>query len=206
MVGYEQQLHFRQLLVLLRVLGRLGVPEAAEVARKCAHVSYGHVQGLSTRRGDVVLVDDVLCKAREHILQRLREDNRVTAGGSDGDGDGDGDLQWTADVLALSTLVVQDLKAKRVKNYSFSWERVLDSQGDTGVFLQYTHARLCSIERGAARDLPAPSSLQVVAACPHCQMVVHQLAQKSAVLSAALQHDEPSVRLSECVCPSVCLG
>ena len=50
-----------------------------------------------------------------------------------------------ADVLGRSAVVVQDLKARRLKDYTFAWDRVLTHEGDTGPFLQYTHARLSSL-------------------------------------------------------------
>lgn len=47
-----------------------------------------------------------------------------------------------AEALGVSAILVQDLKEYRQNNYKFSWERMLNFNGDTGVFLQYTHARL----------------------------------------------------------------
>ena len=53
------------------------------------------------------------------------------------------EAQGVADKLGISAIIVQDLKEKRQRNYEFSWDRMLSFTGDTGVFLQYTHARLC---------------------------------------------------------------
>ena len=52
-------------------------------------------------------------------------------------------LTETAEVVGMSAVIVQDLKSRRVKNYEFDWDRILKPEGDTGPFLQYTHARLC---------------------------------------------------------------
>ncbi len=57
------------------------------------------------------------------------------------------DPEATADLVGLSAVVVQDLSAKRIKDYSFSWDRVCNFEGDTGPYLQYQHSRLCSMER-----------------------------------------------------------
>ena len=78
-----------------------------------------------------------------------------------------------AEQLALSAIVIQDLKAKRIKvrkcfflkkiqipyqnlittkDYDFSWDRMLQAEGLTGPYLQYTHARVCSIERQTPFD------------------------------------------------------
>ncbi|KAL8601058.1 hypothetical protein ACOMHN_040759 [Nucella lapillus] len=50
-----------------------------------------------------------------------------------------------ADTLAVSGVTVQDLKGRRLNNYTFSWDRMLSFSADSGVFLQYAHARLCSL-------------------------------------------------------------
>jgi len=54
-----------------------------------------------------------------------------------------------ADIVGLSAVVIQDLSARRVKDYDFNWDRMTSFEGDTGPYLQYAHARLCSIQRKA---------------------------------------------------------
>jgi len=54
----------------------------------------------------------------------------------------DDEQNTVAEALGMSAILVQDLKEYRQNNYKFSWERMLNFNGDTGVFLQYTHARL----------------------------------------------------------------
>ena len=55
----------------------------------------------------------------------------------------EGELEEVADVLGKSAVIIQDVKEKRLKNYRFDWNKILRFEGQTGVFLQYTHARLC---------------------------------------------------------------
>ena len=50
--------------------------------------------------------------------------------------------QKTSDIIGISSVVVQDFKAKRNKNYQFSWDRMIETDGLTGIYLQYAHARL----------------------------------------------------------------
>ena len=50
-----------------------------------------------------------------------------------------------AEIIGISALIVADLQQRRTKDYSFSWDRALNDSGDTGVKLQYSHARLCSL-------------------------------------------------------------
>ena len=58
-----------------------------------------------------------------------------------------------ADIIGLSAVIIQDLSARRIKDYDFNWARMTSFEGDTGPYLQYTHARLCSIERKAAEQV-----------------------------------------------------
>ena len=53
----------------------------------------------------------------------------------------------TSDILGISAVIVNDLKQKRTKDYEFNWDNALQVTGDTGIKLQYTHCRLCSLEK-----------------------------------------------------------
>ncbi|KAM4059939.1 DALR anticodon binding domain-containing protein [Hirsutella rhossiliensis] len=55
----------------------------------------------------------------------------------------------TADILGISSVMVQDMLGKRINNYKFDLQRMTSFEGDTGPYLQYAHARLCSITRKA---------------------------------------------------------
>ncbi len=69
-----------------------------------------------------------------------------------------------ADQTRIMQRYLRTLQGRRVKDYDFSWERILRAEGDTGPYLQYTHARLASIERGATvtlSEMPDLSLLRV---------------------------------------------
>ncbi len=57
------------------------------------------------------------------------------------------DYLATAEALTLSALTTNDMKEKRQHDYKFQWQRALQSRGDTGIYLQSTHAKLCNLER-----------------------------------------------------------
>ncbi|MBN3276741.1 SYRM protein, partial [Polyodon spathula] len=122
-----QQTHFQQLFQILKVMGY-------QWAQRCQHVPFGLVEGMKTRRGDVVFLEDVLDEARARMLQNMS----LSTTTKDLEDPGD-----TAEKVGVSALIVQDFKGPLLSDYKFDWDRVLQSQGDTGVFLQYTHARLC---------------------------------------------------------------
>ncbi|XP_063079817.1 probable arginine--tRNA ligase, mitochondrial [Engraulis encrasicolus] len=127
----SQENHFHQLFSILQAMQQ-------PWAQRCRHVAFGLVQGMSTRRGEVVFLEDILDEARHRMLTNMG--NSKTTKDLD-------DPEDTAEKVGISALIVQDFKGPIRSDYRFEWERVLQSQGDTGVFLQYTHARLCSLMR-----------------------------------------------------------
>uniref|UniRef100_H3DG60 Probable arginine--tRNA ligase, mitochondrial n=1 Tax=Tetraodon nigroviridis TaxID=99883 RepID=H3DG60_TETNG len=132
----SQSNHFRQLFQLLPTLGH-------SWADRCRHVPFGLVRGMKTRSGDVVFLEDVLDEARARMLRNM-EQSKTTKQMEN--------PEETAEKVGIAALIIQDFKGPLLSDYTFDWDRVLQAQGDTGVFLQYTHARLCSLVRrsGAA--------------------------------------------------------
>ncbi|XP_044277638.1 probable arginine--tRNA ligase, mitochondrial [Varanus komodoensis] len=126
----SQSSHFQQVFQILKLLGY-------EWTERCQHVPFGKVQGMKTRKGDVVFLEDVLDEARSVVLERTA--SAKTSKELD-------DPLATAEKIGLAALIIQDFRGLLLSDYQFSWDHVLQSRGDTGVFLQYTHARLHSLE------------------------------------------------------------
>ncbi|KAM4713286.1 putative arginine--tRNA ligase, mitochondrial isoform 1-T1 [Anableps anableps] len=127
----SQENHFSQLFQILLTMGN-------SWAERCRHVSFGLVQGMKTRTGEVVFLEDVLDEAQARMLHNMNQSKTTK------------ELEnpkETAEKVGISALIVQDFKGPLQSDYKFDWDRMLQAQGDTGVFLQYTHARLCSIMR-----------------------------------------------------------
>ncbi|XP_017267496.1 probable arginine--tRNA ligase, mitochondrial isoform X1 [Kryptolebias marmoratus] len=125
----SQENHFNQLFQILLIMGH-------SWAGNCRHVPFGLVQGMKTRTGDVVFLEDVLDEARARMLHNMNQSNNTKELENPED---------TAEKVGISALIVQDFKGPLQSDYKFDWDRMLQAQGDTGVFLQYTHARLCSL-------------------------------------------------------------
>ncbi|XP_008282636.1 putative arginine--tRNA ligase, mitochondrial [Stegastes partitus] len=125
----SQENHFSQLFQILLSMGH-------SWADRCRHVSFGLVQGMKTRTGEVVFLEDVLDEARARMLHNMSQSSTT----KDMDNPED-----TAEKVGISALNIQDFKGPLQSDYKFDWDRMLQAQGDTGVFLQYTHARLCSL-------------------------------------------------------------
>ncbi|KAM8726449.1 putative arginine--tRNA ligase, mitochondrial [Acanthopagrus schlegelii] len=126
-----QAAHFQQLFQILLLMGH-------SWADRCQHVPFGLVRGMKTRSGEVVFLEDILDEAQARMLHNMSQ--AKTTKEMD-------DPEDTAEKVGISALIVQDFKGPLLSDYTFDWDRMLQAQGDTGVFLQYTHARLCSLIR-----------------------------------------------------------
>ncbi|XP_019144129.1 probable arginine--tRNA ligase, mitochondrial isoform X3 [Corvus cornix cornix] len=127
----SQSNHFQHLFQILKLMGY-------DWAERCQHVSFGLVQGMKTRRGEVIFLEDVLNEVRSRMLENMTS-TKTTKEVQD--------PVETAEKVGLAALIIQDFRGLLSSDYQFSWDRALQSRGDTGVFLQYTHARLHSLEQ-----------------------------------------------------------
>lgn len=134
-IASQQDLHMQQLFKIMELSGR-------PWAKNMVHINFGMVLGMSTRKGKVEFLEDVLNDAKNTMHEVMKENPAKYAEIADPEG--------TSDTLAISAIVVQDMAAKRVKDYKWEIERVTKFEGDTGPYLQYAHSRLRSIERKAA--------------------------------------------------------
>ena len=139
-VGSEQRLHFRQ---LKGVLERMGLDWESRVE----HVDFGLMRlpegKLSTRQGKVIFLDDLLDRAAAEAGRIIAEKNPDLA-----------DARGVAEMVGIGAVIFHDLKKERVKDVLFDWGEVLSFEGETGPYVQYTHARLGSILRKAAAEDP----------------------------------------------------
>ncbi|XP_059211658.1 probable arginine--tRNA ligase, mitochondrial [Centropristis striata] len=123
--------HFQQLFHILHRLGHSWTD-------RCRHVPFGLVRGMKTRIGEVVFLEDVLDEARARMLHNMSQ-SRTTKEMDD--------PEDTAEKVGIGALIIQDFKGPLLSDYKFDWDMMLQAKGDTGVFLQYTHARMRSLIR-----------------------------------------------------------
>lgn len=143
-IASQQDLHMQQLFKIMELSGR-------PWAKNMVHINFGMVLGMSTRKGKVEFLEDVLNDAKNTMHEVMKENPAKYAEIAD--------PEATSDNLAISAIVVQDMAAKRVKDYKWELERVTKFEGDTGPYLQYAHSRLRSIERKAAEQFGFTSDL-----------------------------------------------
>ncbi|XP_018325426.1 probable arginine--tRNA ligase, mitochondrial [Agrilus planipennis] len=104
------------------------------------HVKFGRIHGMSTRKGNVVFLKDILDEMREIMASKQIKSPNTKKTAMDTE---------TQDILAVSCVIVNDLKQRRQRDYKFNWEKALQADGDTGIKLQYTHSRLCSLQNNS---------------------------------------------------------
>jgi arginyl-tRNA synthetase len=181
-VGSEQKLHFKQ---LIGVLKRMGRPEADRIE----HVDFGLIlaknpegkwEKFATRSGNAIFLDEVLDEAVANVRKIIREKNP--------------DLE-NADAIAeqvgVSAIVFNDLKNSRTTDVKFDWDAMLNFEGETGPYVQYAVARLSGILRnaGAARP-PADFDPELLA---DADRVLLSMLEFGPTVQRASQDNEPSL-------------
>ena len=122
-----QRDHFRSLFSVLQKIG-------FDSCSSMSHISFGRVTGMSSRKGNAVLLRDILDEAQD----RMKEQQKQSKNTKDYS-------EHVSDRLATTSIMINDMKGRRTKPYDFSWDRALFSKGDSGVKLHYTHCRLCGV-------------------------------------------------------------
>ena len=134
-VGHEQSLHFKQLIA---VLGKMGY----EWAEKMVHVPFGMMlkdgKKMSTRKGKVVLLEEVLNESISMARHNIEEKNPNLP-----------NKDAVSKQVGVGAVIFHDLKNNRMNDIEFSLEEMLRFEGETGPYVQYTFARACSILRKA---------------------------------------------------------
>ncbi|RYZ35204.1 MAG: arginine--tRNA ligase [Myxococcaceae bacterium] len=176
-VAQDQALHFRQ---VFRTLTEMGQPWAD----KCIHVPFGRIHGMSTRKGQVVELDQVLDESKERVL-KLVEANIASGNLVTDDPDG------LAEQIGLGAIVFGDLKHNRASDYNFDWDEVTSPEGHTGPYLQYAHARSASVLRKGG-GVPA-SYEPALLTLPEEQALVRELMRLPDTVRAAAEQYEPSL-------------
>ncbi len=134
-VASQQNLHFQQWIKILELMGY-------EWANDCVHIPFGLVSleegTMSTRHGRVVFLEDVLNRAVDETRKIIEEKGVATD-----------NIDETAKQVGIGAVIFQELSNNRIKDYVFSWDKVLDFNGETGPYVQYTYARAASLMRRA---------------------------------------------------------
>ena len=135
--GQEQKLHFKQVFKVVELLGQEWAKDSL------IHIPYGLVslggEKLSTRGGNVIYAEDILKEAIAKIRETIDVKNPNLANKDD-----------VARIIGVGAVIFNDLYNQRIKDVSFNWSHILNPEGETGPYVQYTYARCSSILRNAA--------------------------------------------------------
>jgi arginyl-tRNA synthetase len=138
-VGAPQAQHLQMIAAVATQAEWLKAP------REMVHVSFGNVLGadkkmLKTRSGDTVKLDALLTEAVERAAKAVAEKNPDLTAEAQAE---------IARIVGIGAVKYADLSTDRIKDYTFDWDRMLSFDGNTSPYLQYAHARICSIFRRA---------------------------------------------------------
>ena len=178
----QQNLHFAQ---WFKVIEKMGY----DWAKDLVHVPFGMVSmeggaKLATRNGNVIFLEDILKEAVKKTKMIIEEKNASLE-----------NKEEVAAQVGIGAVIFDDMYNNIIKDIQFSWERVLDFQGETGPYVQYTHARACSLLKKAGLDLnnlPAFEIDEETVANDVVLAVVKDLAAFKAVIQSAADNYEPS--------------
>ncbi|CAN7944378.1 unnamed protein product, partial [Ixodes pacificus] len=106
------------------------------------HVPFGRIRGMSSRRGEMVLLEELLDEARARAARAMEATNTTRVSGEE-------ETEAAAEALGLAGVVANALRSRRGRDVVFDWDQALHARGDSGLTLQYAHARLCSLEEKA---------------------------------------------------------
>lgn len=137
-VASQQNLHFKQWKKVLELMGY-------EWQKDCIHVPFGLVMledgAMSTREGRVVFLEDVLNQAISKTKEIIDEKNPDAP-----------NVEEISKQVGVGAVVFNELSNNRIKDYIFSWDHVLNFDGETGPYVQYTYARASSVIRNASAN------------------------------------------------------
>ncbi len=176
-VAYQQDLHFKQLFKVLELMG-------CDWADQCKHVAFGMVsyegQAMATRSGHVVLLDELLSRAQEKALAIINEKSPNLQ-----------NKEEAARQVGVGAVVYATLQNNRIKDIDFWWDRALNFDGETGPYVQYTHARCCSVLRKAPAVDAAPDYAALTD--DESQALLRLLSRFPEAVAEACLRNEPSI-------------
>lgn len=176
-VGVEQKLHFQQLFKVLELMGY-------NWASNCFHVEFGRIrfegEEMSTRKGRIILLEEVLNKSHSLARKIIEEKNPDLE-----------DKEAVAEMVGIGAVIFAQFVARRNKFISFSWDEALNFDGQTGPYLQYTHARLSSLNRKFGGDMPRSVNFDLLDD-PSEMKLSKLLGQLPIAVKSALNENEPS--------------
>jgi arginyl-tRNA synthetase len=180
-VGAPQQQHFQMVFAVAEMAGWLTPP------REAVHVAFGNVLGtdrkmLKSRTGESMKFVELLDEALERAAVAVDEKNPNLT---------DDERAEVVHTIGIGAVKYAELSTDRVKDYVFDWDRMLSFDGNTGPYLQYAHARICSIFRRADVDRASVRSTPIMIETPQERALALRLLAYPSAIASTLETYSP---------------
>ena len=177
-VGNEQSVHFKQLKAVLTKLGR-------EWSDDMVHVPFGLItldgKKLSTRKGKIVLLEEVLNEAVDLALQQITAKNPDLP-----------NKEQVAHQVGVGAVIFHDLKTERMNSFDFNLADIVQFEGETGPYVQYTYARSQSIIRKYGKEITGDLETAYTLTDDYSWEIVKKLMDYPRIIENAIERFEPS--------------
>ena len=178
-IGSPQALHMQQLRAVLEKMGQVW-------AEKVIHVPFGHIQGMKTREGNLIFLEEVLNEAAQRSRSKIEENQER------GWTEAEIDTEAVAEAVGLGAIIFNDLKQNRIHDVTFDWDRMLNFDGDSGPYLQYAYSRTCGILRkGECDRAPEYDAAIFAEASEHDRALLVALANMSTAVERSVRENAP---------------
>ena len=218
-VGSAQRDHFKQVFKVVELLEEaVEIPVDKRCAHRLEHIEFGWIKFadkmMSTRKGNIIFLDDVLDKAVALARSKILEKNPNLK-----------EIDKTARQIGIGAVLFADMSTRRQKDVNFDWDTVLNFEGETGPYLQYTHARLSSLLRHYGRNVTAdidfalldrpeeyrvldllykfPGIVSEAAALYEPYLISSYLLELGAAFNKVYQRKDESGRIDKIICDNV---
>ena len=181
LTSYEQALHFKQVFTVAKYLGL-----DEKYLKGLIHVPFGMVQlptgKMSTREGNIIKLEELLNEAIERAEKIIEEKNPDLE-----------DKKETAKKVGVGAVIFNDLSNSRVKDEIFEWDKILNFQGETGPYIQYTYVRTKSVLEKAGK-LPDVKEIKLdVLNDIYSQTIIKLIYNFQDILVQVTRKEEPSI-------------
>lgn len=179
LVASEQSLHFKQ---VFETLGKMGYEK---YAKRCEHIPFGLILGkdgqkFGSRKGNAITLAEVFNEAIEKSLKIINEKNPELE-----------NKEEVATMVGVGAIIFNDLVNNRIKDEIFDWDKVLNFNGETGPYMQYTYVRTQSILRNAGYT---PSEIDYSKLTEkEAVEVIKNLANFTDIVKSGVEKNEPSI-------------
>ncbi|MGE5558594.1 MAG: arginine--tRNA ligase [Bacillota bacterium] len=177
-VASAQNLHFQQWIKVVELMGY-------SWAKDLVHVPFGLVslegEKLATRKGNVVLLQELLEETIKMTREIIEDKNPALE-----------NKEEVARDVGVGAVIFSDLSNNRIKDVVFSWKEALNFDGETGPYVQYTHARACSIIRKAGKEPACGINPELLIDAPAFK-VIKTIYRFPEIILQAVKELEPSI-------------